>query len=84
MTPIQQFRVLVEAWCAATGGNLGGLSARLFNRDGSRLGRVMGGADLTTTSHHHALRWFADNWPDGADWPEGVERPAPPTGEVAA
>jgi hypothetical protein len=22
------------------------------------------------------LRWFVDNWPEGAEWPAGVERPA--------
>jgi len=77
MTPIEQFRILVEAWCAASGGSWSALSNQLFNRDGSRVARVMGGADLTSTSLHFAVRWISQNWPEGADWPEGVERPAP-------
>jgi hypothetical protein len=75
MTPIEQFRKLVDAWCAATGGSYGGLSARIFNRDGSRLGRIMAGADVTTTTHWNAVIWLADHWPKGTPWPAGVERP---------
>lgn len=76
MSPIEQFRKLVDIWCAATGGNYGGLSSRMFNRDGSRLAKIMGGADLTTTTHWHALQWLSANWPEGATWPADVERPA--------
>lgn len=83
-SPIDQFRTLVAAWCAATGSNYGGLSARLFNRDGSRLAKIMAGADLLTTAHWRAVNWFSDNWPAGTPWPEGVERPAPAVAAPAA
>ena len=35
--------------------------------------RMLVGGDLH--NHQRAMRWFSENWPVDADWPEGVERP---------
>lgn len=75
MSLIESFRKVVGVWCVHQGVSHGALSARMFNRDGSRLPRVMAGADLTTATYEKAMAWLSDNWPDGVDWPEGIERP---------
>lgn len=51
------------------------LSSRMFN-DGKKLSalRIPKG-DLSTKRFNVAMRWFADNWPEGAVWPAHVTRP---------
>lgn len=51
------------------------LSYRVF-RDAGTFRRLRAGGDLTTRNWDMALQWFSDNWPDGAEWPAGVQRPA--------
>lgn len=47
----------------------------LVLNDGKALDRISSGGDLNTGSYERALEWFSANWPRGAAWPEGVERP---------
>lgn len=35
-----------------------------------------GSKTFTARKYDQVMSWFSDNWPDGATWPEGVERPA--------
>jgi len=73
-TPILQLISLSDLYCAATAKTRIAVSKRVFN-DGKVLDKLCEGGDLTTTRHQMALRWFAENWPDGAEWPAGIERP---------
>lgn len=45
---------------------------------GATLQKIADGtADVTTGTFERAMQWFSDNWPEAADWPEGVARPLP-------
>lgn len=56
--------------------SLSGISTRIFG-DGKTFARIEAGGDLTTGSFERAMRWFSENWPDGAEWPSDIERPRP-------
>lgn len=51
------------------------VSSRVFN-DGKKLSAIRCGSDITVGRYNAALSWFAENWPDGAEWPRSVPRPA--------
>lgn len=34
---------------------------------------------ITVRTYDRATQWFSDNWPDGAEWPASIARPAPST-----
>ena len=84
MTLREQLLHLADLYSsAATPGRRGAvkfssISSRVFD-DGKTLPRVAAGGDVTTGSYERALRWFSDNWPESAAWPEGIARPAPST-----
>lgn len=65
---------LVEAYCAATG-----LSetrvASLVGGTGIFFRRIRRGGDCSATKYQGALRWFAQRWPEAAEWPNGILRP---------
>lgn len=48
------------------------LSYRVFG-DTKKLGGLRAGADITVSRFNLAMAWFAENWPDGARWPEALE-----------
>ena len=50
------------------------VSSRVF-KDSKKLGAMREGADITMTRFAEAMEWFSRNWPDSAEWPEGVDRP---------
>ncbi|MDO9416998.1 hypothetical protein [Pararhizobium sp.] len=50
------------------------VSSRVF-ADSKKLGAIRAGADITVGRYNTALGWFSENWPDGAKWPHGVQRP---------
>jgi hypothetical protein len=50
------------------------VSWRVF-ADTKKLSAIENGGDLQTKRFEKAVQWFADNWPETAVWPEGVERP---------
>lgn len=60
---------------------LSGVSTRVFG-DGKTFARITAGGDVTTGNFERAMRWFSDNWPEGAAWPDGVDRP-PVMGDAA-
>lgn len=51
------------------------VSSRVF-QDSKKLGAIRAGSDITVGRYNGALGWFSANWPDGADWPHDVPRPA--------
>ncbi|WP_180901966.1 hypothetical protein [Martelella soudanensis] len=76
MTTLRENLVLVgDVFCAAKGIGRKRLSTLVLNR-GSTLDRLASGdSDVTTGTYERAMIWFSDHWPEGADWPEGIERP---------
>jgi hypothetical protein len=56
--------------------------AHLVFDSGSKYQDLKEGADITVRRLEEAVRWFSINWPDDAEWPDGIARPAKP--EVAA
>lgn len=56
------------------------LSFRVFG-DSKKLAALRADADITTQRFNAAVQWFAANWPEEAEWPACIERPA---SEVAA
>lgn len=39
--------------------------------------RLMEGGDCRTTTARNLMNYFAVNWPEDLEWPEGVPRPEP-------
>jgi hypothetical protein len=50
------------------------VSTRVFD-DGKKLAAIEAGADIRTRRFESAVRWFSDNWPAAAVWPQAVTRP---------
>lgn len=38
---------------------------------------------FTARKYDEVLCWFSENWPTGAKWPKGIERPRPKRGAAA-
>lgn len=74
MPHVSHIIALSDAWLAATGLRETTLSNRLFG-ESKKLALLRAGFDLTTSRYRMALQWFADNWPDDADWPDMVPMP---------
>lgn len=85
MSPsIAQLIDLSNLYCAVTQRTRSAVSKRVFN-DGKVLDKLLAGGDLTTSRYQMAVRWFSENWPDGAAWPPEVPRPLiPEVGPEAA
>jgi hypothetical protein len=67
---------LARAYGSATGASTTTISSRVFD-DGKKLAAVEAGSDIYSGRLIRAVQWFSDNWPDGAEWPASVPRPAP-------
>lgn len=75
MNQISHLLKLADAYIEATSIKEVTLSHRLFG-DSKKIGAMRAGADITISRFNSAISWFSDNWPDGADWPEQIMRPA--------
>ena len=71
-----QLIAVADAYCLAVGLSRARVATIVFNA-GAALDRIAAGRDLKTGSWERAMRWFSDHWPDGAEWPEGIERHTP-------
>lgn len=69
---------VADAYCLARGLSRARVATIVFNAGGA-LDRIASGRDLNTGSWERAMRWFSDNWPEGAEWPDQVERPSAST-----
>ena len=58
------------------------VSSRVF-QDSKKLGAIRSGADITIGRFNAALKWFSENWPTGAVWPNDIARPSPNIPEAA-
>ncbi len=67
---------LIEAYAQAKGLSLSRVSSILFS-SGTKYEELLEGKDITVGRLEDAVRWFADNWPEGHEWPQGIARPMP-------
>jgi len=65
---------VADAYLQALGLSDKTVSSRVF-RDSKKLGAMRDGADITMGRFAEAMRWFSENWPEGAEWPDDVARP---------
>ena len=75
MPHVSHIIALADIWLKATGLRETTLSNRLFG-ESKKLALLRGGADLTTGRYRLAVRWFAEHWPDGVEWPDIVPEPS--------
>ncbi|MGD9544976.1 hypothetical protein [Methylocystis sp.] len=66
---------VVDAYAGATGASDTTISSRVF-ADTKKLDAMRHGASITLRRANDAIKWFSDNWPDGAVWPPQINRPA--------
>lgn len=74
MTGTEQLLAVARAYAAAEGVELKTASWRALG-DGKKLDAIECGADIQVGRFERAMRWFSDNWPRLARWPDGVVRP---------
>lgn len=75
MTLTQQLVTVARTYCAARSLSMSRVSTLVFN-EGKKLDAIERlGVDLSTGRFEAAMRWFSDNWPDGAAWPAAIARP---------
>lgn len=65
---------IADEYRRATGAEDRTVSSRVF-ADSKKLGALRSGADITTSRFNDAVMWFSENWPEGANWPDGIDRP---------
>lgn len=75
LTLREQFITAFDAFVASSQVAESTLSDRLL-KSGTRFRRIRAGSDISTGTFERAMQWLSDNWPEGAVWPEGVERPS--------
>lgn len=71
-----------RCYAEAKGISLSTLSTNLLN-GGTQLKRIADGGDLNTRKFEQAMSWLSENWPDNAEWPADVARPAMSAGQAA-
>ncbi|MGZ2476108.1 hypothetical protein ACVI1N_004399 [Sinorhizobium medicae] len=71
----QQIIVVADTFAQARGIGRKRVSTLVLNR-GSKLDDIATGGDLATGTFERAMLWLSANWPEGAEWPAGVPRPA--------
>jgi len=77
-----QLIAVSDSYAALRGLSRARVSTIVFS-SGMAIDRIASGRDLNTGSFERAMRWFSENWPDGAKWPKGIARPAPSADEAA-
>lgn len=50
---------------------------RYAGGSGDFYSRLSEGHDITTRRAARVAQWLSDHWPDGAEWPSDIPRPAP-------
>lgn len=80
MRPIDEFFLVVDRYCEASGIAESTLSHRLFN-DGKRIRviRQNEDSDIGIKKVEAAMKQLSETWPDGTQWPRQVRRPVATT-----
>ena len=63
--------------CAANSNREISTISRLATGSGATVGNLIAGAGITVRRAESAIEWFASHWPEGAEWPSDIPRPAP-------
>jgi hypothetical protein len=71
-----RLRTLADRYSAATGLSLARI-ATLVHNQGAFFVKLERGAGCTVDTYEKFVAWFAERWPEGAEWPPEVLRPAP-------
>lgn len=74
MSGTERLIALCRAYADAEGIELKTVSSRVF-QDSKKLDALIGGYDISVRRYEAALRWFSENWPAGAPWPDNETRP---------
>jgi hypothetical protein len=82
MDQIAVLFALFDAYRSATGLSEARVSTLVLG-GGKRSAQIRLGSDIGVRRLKGAFSWFADNWPEGADWPHEVPRPAAPEADLA-
>ncbi|KFG68678.1 hypothetical protein JH26_14475 [Microvirga sp. BSC39] len=82
MLTVDHLLTLFDPFCEARRISAARLSTLLFN-DGKRILLLKNGGDIGSRRLQEAFQWLSDHWPEGAEWPSDVPRPAP-SQQVAA
>jgi hypothetical protein len=72
----QHLIALAEKFEACTGTAAATIGRRALN-DNKVFARLEAGDGFTIRTFDRLTVWFSENWPDGAEWPEALERPTP-------
>ena len=83
MSVIGQILLLANEYGRSLGVGPHTVSWRVFG-DSKKLSAMINGADIQVKRAEAAIRWFSDNWPEGAEWPTDVPRPQPAGAGAAA
>ncbi|RUV08003.1 hypothetical protein EOA79_02465 [Mesorhizobium sp. M1A.F.Ca.IN.020.03.2.1] len=75
MIEIKHLLAIVDAYRAATGVEDTTVSHRVFD-DSKKIDAMRRGGDITLGRFNSAVLWFSENWPEGAEWPLAIARPA--------
>jgi hypothetical protein len=82
MSAIDDIMLLARRYADAERVETKTVSWRVFG-DSKKLDALEAGGDIQTKRSEAAIRWFSENWPEGADWPAEVIRPEPVEGQAA-
>lgn len=74
MHAIPNLLCIAGAYQAATGLDQSTVSWRALG-DVRKLSALAEGKDIQVTRYERAMIWFSENWPEGVEWPDAVNRP---------
>lgn len=74
MSSIDSLLLVARTYATAEGLDLSQTSWRALG-DTKKLPAIEAGADIQMRRFEKTMRWFSENWPAGAEWPEAVSRP---------
>jgi hypothetical protein len=75
MTSIESLIAVFDAYAASSRQAEATVATKFLGR-GNRMSELRAGGDMGARTIARALQAFSNHWPEGAVWPEGVERPA--------
>ena len=67
---------LIACYARHTGRTVGTVSL-YASGSGATYARLAAGADITTRRATRIVQWLSDHWPESAEWPTDIPRPAP-------
>jgi hypothetical protein len=82
MNAIDHLLAVADAYASARGLSESRVSTLAFG-EGTRLGHVRRGGEMGARRVARGIAWFSENWPEGAEWPADVPRPALTEGAAA-